>query len=204
MQARLAIPILIVALAAAPASAQVYARVPVARLAASGELPDIAPFDAAEPSDMRAARPRVVIDGPGEAVVHLPSGFAQPDWHTPDARQATLWLCLPELRDVSGRLYAPETRARSMRRVDFSIPADALEVVSREAWLEIELAHWRQLTDPDVPGSAWFRHRADAAERELGRAVEGGERPLAGDREDELLATFGLFSGQRAVAENLR
>jgi hypothetical protein len=187
-----------------PAVPQVYARVPVAQLAIEGELPEIAPFDAAEPSDVQATRARVVLDGEGEAFLQDAFGASQPDWHTPDARQATLWVCLPRARALTGRLYVPETEARSMRRLEFSLPAEAFDGNLREAWLEADVQRWRRLAGPGVPGSAWFRHRADASERALGREVEALQRPLAFDAEDELLETFGLFSGQRAMAENLR
>jgi hypothetical protein len=204
MSIQIAIPILVAALAAAPAAAQVYARVPVTELALDGDLPEIAPFDAAEPSDVRAARPRVVIDGPREAFLQFPPGDAEPAWHTPDVRKATLWVRLDEPAAVRGRLYAAEAGARSMRRVAFRIPAEAFDAGLRDAWLAAEAEHWRSLAGPDVPGSAWFRHRAQAAERALGREIESPAESAERAREDELQETFELFSGQRAVAENLR
>lgn len=205
MSTRIAIPILVAAtLAAAPAAAQVYARVPVRELAFEGELPEIAPFDAAAPSDVRAARARVVLDGPGEAFLQYDLRPVESAWHTPDARHATLWVCLSQARELSGRLYVPEANARSMRRVAFTLPAAAFDEGLREDWLVAEFARWRLLAGPDVPGSAWFRHRADAARRALGREVESPAVSAERAREDELQETFELFSGQRAVAENLR
>ncbi|HVS20188.1 MAG TPA: hypothetical protein VMT18_16410 [Planctomycetota bacterium] len=204
MHARLAIPIFIAALTAAPASAQVYARVPVAELEPADELPRIAPFDAAEPGDVRAARPRVVLDGPGEAFLELPHAELQADWHAQDLRRAVLWLHLPEPRPVRGRLYAPERDARSMQRVEFTLDAPRFDPSLRERFLDVEFAHWRALSDAGAPGTAWFRHRAEAARRALGREPSRpSDEPRPVER-DELLATFELFSGQRAVAENLR
>lgn len=69
-------------------------------------------------------------------------------------------------------------------------PAKASEC-TKEHFEEVRAARFRQMAIEHLPGTAWFRHRAGAEQND-------NRRPEA-----ELATTFGIFSGGRAISENL-
>jgi len=98
----------------------------------------------------------------------------------------------------------------------FRIPGD-LEAVSRVSYLEALAVRFERLKRNAGPGAAWFRHRARAARQEIetlrpaGKPLESTEPELFDanmlgrpGRQGTLEETYDLFTGGRAVAENLQ
>lgn len=71
--------------------------------------------------------------------------------------------------------------------------------------LRAKLARYEELVNQDAPGSAWFRHQIEQIHKQLGEKEndQAAGRPMPG-RRSELSETFGLFSGTRALSENLQ
>lgn len=80
-----------------------------------------------------------------------------------------------------------------MRGFAFSLDAAELEDVGGDGIAEVRRGHYARLAQSTIPGSGWFRHLAG------GRAPA----PVEFGSGDDLDSTFAMFSGSRAVAENL-
>ena len=157
----------------------------------------------------REARvPYVWLEGAGEAFLSpgeetaLWTGLE--DWK----RGGRIAIRVPAGQAPSGRLYLPNADATGMTRFDFAIPADKLasNPEAKRAFYLAEQSHYRRLIDRNIAGAAWFRHQWQSAGAQLGPQPNDAEprqrnRPA---REDDLESTFALFSGGRAVSENLQ
>lgn len=106
----------------------------------------------------------------------------------------------------SGLLVFPTGCEIPGQRVRFSMPGGSGNAeAARWAFFEAKAAHYERLQQAGLPGAAWFRHEAREARAALGqerdaRAISGNETP----DENALEGTFALFTGGRAVSENLR
>ena len=161
--------------------------------------------------------PRVVLDGPGEAfptglvnpeiqAISAATGAAFPETGVADAR---LTACVPKAdKDVTGRLWLPKPDGSGMVMVRFSIPASATKPKARDAFLATKHLWYQDLSSRNLPGAAWFRYQADATAKELGdrsaKAAEASQRRPQRPGEQGLSRSFELFSGGRAVSENLQ
>lgn len=145
-------------------------------------------------------RPYVVLDGAGEAYVgaaDVDDAISSPE----DARgSGRLAVCAPA-GAVAGTLYVPAGAGMAALRFTSESP-DGGDAARRE-FLALRERHWRALQERGVPGAAWFRHLADASQRELGDAPDEEERPDWRGRAG-LADTLDLFNGGRALAENLQ
>jgi hypothetical protein len=151
--------------------------------------------------------PYVALEGEGEAYVNLSETLWHP-WETQQTRASdrSLVVRLPQARDVIGMLFVPKEDWSGMVKVRFRIPADAAKPEAREAFYREKEHHYRQLVHRNLPGGAWFRHEARSAEEALGKKAKEetattGNQPAA---EEELQRTYELFSGGRAISENLQ
>ncbi len=177
--------------------------------------------------------PHVVLEGGGEAFVALErrdrgpedddgSTIPWPAWRNPFIGVPSLAVRVPEGHGASGTLQFPGAADEVGTLVRFELPAEAF--TSGEAdFLRVEQAHYERLLAADLPGAAWFRHRRDdaaarvdpsdpsdepdaAAQAERARAIAlTGEAALAWRRRNRSTVedSFALFSGGRAVSENL-
>ena len=172
------------------------------------ESPPPAPNEAGRGWDPGDIDPYVVLDGPGEA--YLDVGAGQP-WERDPRHPKRCALRLPEGAPASGRVFMarPDASGFDVRR--FTVPADADSPSAQAAFLEIAEDHYRHLLALDLPGAAWFRHQADVLARERQtkdaapmekQAERPGVAPNRG-RPGEIEDTLDLFSGERALAENL-
>jgi len=146
--------------------------------------------------------PRVSIEGPGEAYIE---GQDPPSSSSPSIDDSLhVVLRLPEAREVKGRLHVPRDQVPTRA---FRLPPAPTSESSRTAFLRTKLARCESLTARGVPGAAWFRHEGAAARKALG---EAGERPdgaptgWSPSRPGDLEDTYLLFSGGRALSENLQ
>ncbi len=175
-----------------------------------GKLPDLDEIDA--PWRVRrqlgeSMQPYAVLDGEGEVYV---AAEAIPGRPVPRPVGQTggdyLGVRAPEGKDVTGRLYWPKPDLSGMAAVRFKIPASRADAADREDFYRAKLRCYNDLLDRGVPGAAWFRHQTREARKEL--KSDDAERPAARwrrwRRTDELSETYALFSGGRAMSENLQ
>lgn len=111
---------------------------------------------------------------------------------------------------VEGTLFLPEASFDGMRGVRFSIADEQLDAdITR--FYEAQASHYQRLLDEGFMGAAWFRHQRDRA-RAIVEGAEGedgedgeGRAPAPPRRVDRTAVsdTYELFTGGRAIAENL-
>lgn len=102
--------------------------------------------------------------------------------------------------DLRAVLTAPIDGPPWVGAFEITIPAAASAPVDLARFETARAEHYARLASFDLPGAAWFRHRATAA-----RATE--VRPSPGGFDDEfgeVGEAMDLFTGARAIAENLR
>jgi hypothetical protein len=165
-----------------------------------GELPDSLPVRFAW--GRTTPHPYVVLDGPGEAYFASPSGFQGFD----GSGIGTLALRIPERRDVTGRLCLEGPDA-TLVAVRFRVPADAFSADGRRGFLETAGDEYLTLLAGGWPGAAWWRFRAGEIARELGEEADrrtSAPRLPGRSASSNIDDTFALFTGGRAVAENLQ
>lgn len=147
--------------------------------------------------------PHVILDGEGEAWVNATAQDRAASWGLQPA-ELSLFVRLPQSRQVTGRLYLGTPENDRMNEIRFTIPQRDGIVDGHEAFYRAKASHYDRLRQAGLPGSAWFRHQARAA-RTAGRI----EQTLVDNREfnrrpDALLSTYDLFTGGRAISENLQ
>ena len=199
------------------ASAQdVYYDVPVGALTfTEGALPD---HSGANPPWRRwpvtqAMQPHAVLDGDGEA--YIASG---PEGRGVGRRLASMPLDVSGIRlailstdgePVTGQLYLPNADWSGMVRLPFELREPKRQPEARASFYRAMEDHYARLRVRGVPGAAWFRQQ----EGEARNALAKGQRPPRDanqqalrnrPRRDRLEDTYALFTGGRAISENLQ
>ncbi|MBW8034959.1 MAG: hypothetical protein FVQ79_04810 [Planctomycetes bacterium] len=107
----------------------------------------------------------------------------------------------------SGILYVPKADFSGMERLEFSL--DRIEQdqeAARKNFLDTKENHYERLLRLRGAGAAWYRHQI----RQTQIAREGKAKDDANDgrtrpaRQSQLQRTFAMFSGGRAISENLQ
>jgi hypothetical protein len=154
-----------------------------------------------------------VLDGEGEAYVRYQQ---RPSWEGPMPRSGrgegdsdAITVRAPAGRDVTGRIYLPNQDLKGMTVARFKIPAAAAKPEAKWAFLELKLARYEQLVNRDIPGGAWFRHQLRETQKAMSRQPGDVGGPARQPRQNwgrtrDLSDTFELFSGGRAMSENLQ
>ncbi len=155
--------------------------------------------------NQRSERVYAVLDGEGEVYLRYDVNVQRRADRSEPAFLREIAVRVPQRREVTGRIFLPESaRGDAMRVVRFRLAADQAAREDRDRFYEVKLNHYEQLLRLRVPGAAWFRHQAREARLALGqqdREVTGlPGRPRTGDMED----TFAMFTGGRAMSENLQ
>ncbi len=124
----------------------------------------------------------------------------------PPTRATRVFIRAPEGKEVTGRLFVPNADLTGMVVLKFAVPASAATAEAKVAFQRGKVAHYEGLFDRDIPGGAWFRHQARLARAELNlpppaATVAPAWRP---GRNDDLTHTYELFTGGRAMSENLQ
>jgi hypothetical protein len=156
----------------------------------------------AESDSMSLTRVRVVLDGQGEAYL-LQAGRAivAGNWGGSVVARA------PAGKDVSGRLFVPKADKSGEVMVKFAIPAASASADGRAKFLTAKEEHYQALLDRNIAGAAWFRHQVhetklEAADPRAVTAAPLNPRRFRGN--DDLIDTYALFTGGRALSENLQ
>ncbi|SRR6266511_1357613 len=153
----------------------------------------------------QAMQPDAVIDGDGEAYL---MGYSSVPWMTaPDrSSERTISLRAPETNpNVTGRVFVPKNDFSGMVPIAFKVPQGQTIPETRQKFLEATESHYRQLVDRNIAAAAWFRHQADSAAKGSNtRSAPGLPTRLSRTDESEWENTFDLFTGGRALSENLQ
>ena len=149
---------------------------------------------------------RVVLDGPGDGFVMRPQGGDRV-WSHAFTIQSVLLVRAPAGADVTGRLVLPALRREPPRVLRFRVPSSAASAEAKGQFLRGQEVWLEHLMRQGSPGRGWLRHRVSTLRQErLG--VDAPKVPdtvvLRPKRDSEMEETFRLFSGGRAVAENLQ
>lgn len=153
--------------------------------------------------------PYIQLDGEGEAYL-----IAQTDETGGFPESLTIVARTNAPGDVTGMVVAPADDQRGLVSSRFVLPAtSASEASQRTLFLRAKAEHYELLAASELPGHAWFKHVASEARAEVA-ALTGEpivtDSPVAPrftrsfDDEQGLDTTFEMFSGARAIAENLQ
>jgi hypothetical protein len=143
-------------------------------------------------------RPYAVIEG-GEAFVRAPNQGQ------PAGNDLMLYVRMATNGAVKGKLFLAESDAKKLVPVSFTIAGDGAKPDARKAFYEAQLQHYTDLINESIPGGAWFRYRANEAEKALDReSKEPNARANRPPRGSDVEETYSFFTGGRAVAENLQ
>lgn len=187
--------------------------------AAAAAAADRGPGRGSQSVQLRAAtQPYVSVEGTGEAYLgravknaaedNGPAPVAQLDGVLPDDVVA---FRLDERREITGRLFAPRDKDKEddpgMVVVTFkAVPPPAQQDDARAVFARARRQHYQRLLDRGVPGSVWFGQQVREADALLSPTRPG---PVAAagpgsQGPSGLEQTFDLFSGERAINENLQ
>ncbi len=158
--------------------------------------------------------PYVVLDGPGDAYLD----FEQANGLQPGAAAPRrLAVRVADERAISGRVFAIKPDLDGFASHRFTIEGASVDPAAEANFYSAMESHYRRLSDRRLPGAAWFRHQLRVArERRAKLSPPDANAPAADasgtatdpfgtptrDR-DSVEDTFELFTGARAVAENL-
>jgi len=180
-----------------------YYRVPLSRAAgADSPIPEAQAPSGPDWRRASAMRPYAAAAG-GEAYVTTAdddgSGGA---WWVYSWSPASTFVVVraPAGAPANCTVYVPDDGWAGLVPRSFTLePAEASDA-AKESFLRARLAHDEAMLDEGVPGAAFFRWRADTTRRELGELPDAAPRPGAREMAD----TYDLFTGGRAVSENLQ
>ncbi|NLF08665.1 MAG: hypothetical protein GX594_11915 [Pirellulaceae bacterium] len=119
-----------------------------------------------------------------------------------------VYIKAPEGKAITGRLYVPNEALTEMSALKFTVPSSAAKADAKMPFLWAKRSHYESLHRRDLPGGAWFRHQANAALIELNpqasKTSDTRAPELRFNRNDEISRTYELFTGGRAMSENLQ
>ena len=169
-----------------------------------GQLPEDRRADnwAANPLDDPLAY--AALDGAGEAFV-VPADTTLGTAFLPPLRRCVLVGRTAAPGEVAGRLFVPDAKGERFVPLRFTAPAKSTD--GRDAFFRGKYWHYDHLVAREIPGGAWFRHQARAALRVVDPNAKEEPQDVARgrfDRPDGLDDTYALFSGGRALSENLQ
>ncbi|MFP6602688.1 MAG: hypothetical protein VB862_09185, partial [Pirellulaceae bacterium] len=187
-----------------------------------GKLPGPTPLERTNiPWDhVQALVPQVRLEDGGEAYVR---GF-EPFWRgaiapavvetvddaVDDAavapRGPQLLVHTTASKDVVGWLYWPKADYSGYAKLKFVLPVTSAEKKQRVPFLQAKLDHYTRLFRQQATGSAWYRHQIRQTAGLLKQVKPNlrVNRRFFGNRGSDLEETYALFSGGRALSENLQ
>jgi len=150
--------------------------------------------------------PYAVLDGEGEIyaltedslIADAGGGSGRGDV-TPD-----LFIRSTEGKSLTGVLVLPNADWTGMVPLRFSVKVGDAKPEASGDFYRAKTAHYLQLQDRNLPGSAWFRHRGTEAYRVLLKDNPDLPAPRPARMNADLSSTYDLFVGGRAISENLQ
>jgi hypothetical protein len=146
--------------------------------------------------------PEVRVEGESEAYVSGVINYW--NWDIDLRENGLVHVRAPAGEDVVGELRIPHLTSKEagQERLKFRIPAK-LAGKHKKAFQVARGAHYQRLMDMGIPGAAWFRHQRDL-DRPEAKVEELTPEQRRQRRVDDLSNTYDLFSGGRALSENLQ
>lgn len=184
-----------------------------------GELPAAGPSPDWRWQWRRTPAPYAVVEGAAEAYLRgwspvEPRAATAPPGTVVDgeavqdnAGEVGLAVRSPQkLDELRGLLCLSGSEGKELTKVRFTAVAKAGAAQARRRFYEAKIAHYEALLARDLSGAAWFRHQVRVAQAALGRETAGvtPEPQTRREREGDVARTFSLFTGGRAVSENLQ
>src|SRR5688572_12522835 len=148
--------------------------------------------------------PFAVLDHEGEVYCLTPAMAPPNRNHWVEASELVLLVRAPKDKEVRGRLFVPNEKGDGMVPLSFAIPPDAARPEAEKRFHEAKFVHYEDLLARNVPGGAWWRYRAQEAAAALGDEARQIREQLPRRPQRDLDDTFALFTGGRAVSENLQ
>jgi hypothetical protein len=187
----------------------VFFHVPVSRLKlVEGALPKPLELKDMRWEMVQAIRPYAVLDGAGEVYVTEGDAEGNEGWWTGKPWSATtsvLAARAPAGAEVKGTIFVPKGDLSGLTPLRFTIPADEASAPARRDFYVAKESHFDDLQMSGVPGAAWFRRQATEAHREVGGEEKNANARRVARRDGvEMSDTYDLFTGGRAVSENLQ
>ncbi len=105
----------------------------------------------------------------------------------------------------TGRVFFPKDDWSGMSYVDFVVsatPGD--QTKAKQHFLEAKRRHYSKLWGQNIPGSAWFRHQVEITNSEQGKKPPSAEAVSPNNFTADDSITYSLFTGGRAISENLQ
>jgi hypothetical protein len=186
-----------------------FYNVPLSSLTVTGgKLPTRFELSRLSGATMETLQPYVALDGEGEAYLLGAASRWSPAEQT--YQNASLAIRVPKGQTPAGRLFVPTEDLSGMVALKFKLDAPAEKPDSKQKFFEAKENHYRELRERSIPGGAWFRHEeAEAAKARDARAAPAAANPGFDPRRrrpwtDDYDSTYELFSGGRALSENLQ
>jgi hypothetical protein len=164
-------------------------------------------------------RPYMVLEGGGEGYLHQ-EGLNESNLWSRNNYTATLENTSIVIRlegkapSVEGMPFLVNPGWDGLPRLAFKIPyKDEDQENARKAFLKARDSEYAKRIASEPPGSAWFRHQLQLTRAELkdddepatpSETATPGPRIPPPDPQSELVRTYSLFPGGRAVSENLQ
>lgn len=158
--------------------------------------------------------PYARLEGPGEIYVLDPDGpsfenrasvrtrarvgVRAPDAVGGDALRGTLYL------PVAGWEVPAEGAPTSFTQHRFVVRVPQDKAADRAAFEQIRSSYYEDLLRPNLPGAAWFRHRERGYGLALAETPAGRNLLSTRPRQGEFERTLDLYTGGRALSENLK
>ena len=122
----------------------------------------------------------------------------------------TVQIRVEEGKEIGGKLYIPKSDWSGMMGLDFKLAeSSAIHESTSKQFLLAKERYYKTMLDAGIPGAAWFRHQLDTAKDERTGIANGGGATQTNtrnqrDRQSELQRTYSLFTGGRALSENIQ
>lgn len=155
--------------------------------------------------------PYVVVEGSAEAYVDFGNSGSRWQWQNQsDIMGGTIYVRTPKSFKgvIKGTLYIPGADDPGMKSISFSISKDSISPDSRKEFYNTKEKHYNTLLSKQIPGAAWFRHQVrESRFAQTGKkdgSTQNTNRNRRFNRASQLEQTCALFTGGRAMSENLQ
>ncbi len=152
--------------------------------------------------------PRAIVLGDGEAYFH--GNLSYWSWPSELHVSGRLAVRAPSQKKIIVRAFVPTSNLKGLQEIEFALAPAESKPEARSTFYQVKREYYGNLRNTSMPGTAWFRHLAEEAEaarlkRPLGAPADGTQRPPnPWDNSWELAETYDLFTGGKALAENIQ
>jgi hypothetical protein len=117
-------------------------------------------------------------------------------WGNDRQNELQVALKLPNAQTARGKLSLATFRSPERVAYEFEFDPKQFEEASKSDYESVRAKHYTRLAQSTIPGGDWFRYKA-------GDAYKADERANRWRNLGQFDSTFNMFTGQRAVSENL-